>query len=244
MHKRKPEISLILPLFNESEHFSESIVRILTVLETLEKPWEIIFVEDKSRDTTKALVEDFIETTKQKNISAIYHVTNKGRGQSVIDGINRARGEIVGFIDVDLEVGPHYIPSFIQAIEQGFDIACGWRHYVFSFGGILRWVISTSYRFVAQQLLRMPLNDTETGYKFFRRTAIMSLLKDVKNAHWFWDTEVMVLGYYKGLKIQEIPVVFTRRQDKSSTVQLIPDTIEYVQSILQFRQKLKRENYI
>ena len=196
----KTHFSLILACYNEGPTFEKSIRQIAKVLNSLSKPWEIIFVEDKSTDETKKTVEKFVGP--RTNSRVIYHFKNQGRGKSVTDGIKAARGGICGYLDVDLEVAPDYILLFINEIENGADMVVGQRFYEGGLKSLTRYIASKTYSQMVRVLLNIPLKDTEAGYKFFRRSKIVPLLTKVKSKHWFWDTEIMVRSYYKGLKIE------------------------------------------
>ena len=99
----------------------------------------------------------------------ILHERNKGRGATVTDGFRAARGEIAGYIDVDLEVHCRYIPSLVRAIEKGADVATLRRIYAFQVLSLDRYFMSRGYSWLVRRLLDLPFSDTETGYKFFRR---------------------------------------------------------------------------
>ena len=90
------------------------------------------------------------------------------------DGFRAARGEITGFLDVDLEVHARYIPSLVRAIEQGADVATVRRIYAFQLGSLDRYVMSRGYSWLVRWLLGVPIRDTETGYKFFRRERLLA----------------------------------------------------------------------
>jgi len=94
---------------------------------------------------------------------------------------------------------------------------------------------SKIYALAVKTLLKISIEDTEAGYKFFKRSKILPILSKVRDKHWFWDTEICVRAYWSGLKISEIPVLFIRRRDKKSTVKLIPDTYDYIKKIIKFR---------
>lgn len=74
-------------------------------------------------------------------------------------------------------------------------------------------------------VLGVPLQDTETGYKFFNRKKILPIMKRTMHNGWFWDTEIMALAYRAGLRIREEPVLFIRRLDKKSSVRLLHDAV-------------------
>lgn len=233
------DLSLIITCYNEGETFEKSVGEIIKVLENLKLKWEIIFVEDKSQDATKASIEKF--TSKIKSSKAIYHLKNEGRGKSVRDGFLAAKGRICGYIDVDCEISPSYIKVFIGEIESGYDVAIANRFYENKTSAILRLIFSKTYSWVVSWLLHSPFEDTEAGFKFFRRSKILPVIKKTRDQGWFFDTEICMLAYFAGLKIGQVPVLFVRREDKRSTVKLIPDSIEYLKKLFEFRSKYKKE---
>ncbi len=239
---KNTEISLILPCYNEAEHFEVSAKFILDTLRQLKLNFEIIFVEDKSTDNTRELIKKYINNHSQYKISAIYHKQNLGRGASVRDGIMKASCEIVGFIDIDCEVSPKNIPEFIRKLNDGYDITCGLRIYKTTPRSLIRAIASKLYAYVVRTFLSTGVRDTEAGYKFFHRSAILKVLNTVKDTHWFWDTEIMVRSEKKGLKIASIPVQFQRRPDKTSTVRLAKDTLIYLRKLIAFQIELKKND--
>ena len=228
--------SLILPCYKEGPTFTNDVERIVSVLKRLKKSWEIIFVEDKSNDDTKKSVEKLVKEIK--NARAIYHFKNQGRGKSVADGIRVAKGDICGYLDVDLEVSASYIPLFIKEIEDGADLVVGKRFYEGGLKNLTRFVSSKVYAIAVKSILKLPVDDTEAGYKFFRRSKIVPLLTKVKSKHWFWDTEICVIANLKNLRVEQIPVLFKRREDKKSTVKLFPDTIDYLKNLIRLKKEL------
>ncbi len=235
------EVSLVLPCYNEAEHIEESVPSIIDILDTTRWVYEIIFVEDVSQDNTRELVQSLIKQYPDHNLSAIYHESNTGRGQAVQDGFQQAAGEIVGYIDIDLEVQPYYIPACVLKIKKGADICTGHRIYRLSLPRFLRHILSRGYVWLTQQILDLPYQDTETGYKFFTREAALTILKYTQNKGWFWDTESMVYAHRLGYHVIELPCLFTRRISKTSTVKPLRDSIEYWQNLLQFARRLKTE---
>ena len=239
MKKTGVDFSLILTCFNEGTTFESSVSKIVAELKKLGVSWEIVFVEDKSIDSTKASIEKLVE--KFNNYRAIYHLRNEGRGKSVRDGILKSRGEICGFIDVDCEVSPAYIPVFIDEIEKGYDMAIATRYYENRPHAIMRVLSSKAYSFIVSRLLGAHFLDTEAGFKFFKTKSILPIIPKTHDNGWFWDTEICMTAYIARFKIAQIPVLFIRREDKKSTVKLIPDSIEYFRRLLKFRADHKTE---
>ncbi len=235
---QKVDISIILPCYNEGPTFEKSISKIVSILKKTRKKWEIIFVEDKSTDKTRTTVEKL--ALQIKNAKAIFHQRNHGRGQSVSDGIIAAAGDICGYLDVDLEVSANYIPIFIDEIEKGADMAIGKRFYEGNLKSSIRFVTSKIYATTVKLLLNIPIEDTEAGYKFFRRSQILPILAKVRDKKWFWDTEICTLCYLDGFKIVEVPILFIRRGDKKSTVKLIGDSWAYISQIIKFKSRIAK----
>lgn len=237
---QKIDFSLILPSYNEGPTFEKSVERILKELSSLKQRWEVIFVEDKSTDDTRSEVEKLLLTIP--NSRAIYHKKNEGRGRSVADGIIGAKGNICGFMDVDCEISPTYIPIFIGEIKKGNDMTIANRYYEGKFDSISRLLASKVYFKLASVLLKLPFKDTEAGFKFFNREKIMPVLKSTREKGWFWDTEICAVAYLGGLKVSEVPVLFKRRSDKKSTVRIIPDSFDYLLKLMSFRDEIKKRS--
>lgn len=269
--KKRIDLSLVLPCFNEAGLFAESVRRIQETLDASRFSYEIIFVDDASSDGTQELIcsycvqgaevgtpwfsrrqgpdrdilhqSDFAKavTTLQNGVPprALYHRFNKGRGRSVIDGIRAAKGTVVGYIDIDCEVSPVYIPQMVSLIlNKHADVVIGKRYYRTTPGSLLREVLSRGYQWISDRMIGTGGLDTETGYKFFSRRKIVPILQQTKHPGWFWDTEVMVYAKRAGLKIIEVPVLFLRRFDKHSSVNIIRDTWDYCIHLWRLRSRL------
>lgn len=249
---QKIYISIILACYNEGPTLEKSVNSIVRTLNKLGKNWEIVFVEDKSQDSTgetvKKLVteinESFLRIKNSRRrqgfggqAKVIFHKKNEGRGRSVSDGIRASIGEVCGYLDVDLEVSPEYIPLFVSEIENGSDMVVGRRFYESNPSSLGRVIASRAYSLIVKKILNLPAPDTEAGYKFFSRKKITPILSKVQDKRWFWDTEICAIAYWSNLKISEIPVLFIKRMEKKSTVRLIPDSLEYFSKIIKFRLK-------
>lgn len=233
------DVSVIVACYNEEGHLEASVRELVAVLDTTRWSYEIVFVEDCSTDNTREVLKRVAAAYPDKAVQVILHEKNTGRGRTVSDGIRAARGTVVGFIDIDLEVHARYIPSCVLSILRGADVATGWREYRLHLPLLHRHILSRGYVFIMQWLLRVPLRDTESGYKFFRRASVLKVLDEVEDPGWFWDTEIMVRCYHAGQKIEEIPCLFIRRYDKKSTVRVVHDSIEYFKKLWHFRRTVK-----
>lgn len=229
------DVSLVLACYNEHDVIVDSVARILAALDCCRWSYEIVFVDDCSKDDTRALIERLVADYPTHTFQTIFHAQNQGRGATVAEGMRAGRGAVVGYIDIDLEVDPRYVPSCIKAIEDGADVATGMRTYKFSMRSLDRYILSRGYIWLVHAVLGVDVQDTETGFKFFRKDRILPIFDAIEARHWFWDTEVMVRSVFGGMKIVEIPVLFIRRFDKTSGVRAVRDTIDYFLRLWRFR---------
>jgi dolichyl-phosphate beta-glucosyltransferase len=206
----------------------------------MRKPYEVLFVDDVSRDGTREVIREIVDAHPGAPLRVILHEKNLGRGRTVTDGFRAARGAICGYLDVDLEVHSRYIPALVREIERGADVATLRRIYAFQARSLDRYFMSRGYSWLVRRLLDLPLHDTETGYKFFRRDTVLPLLDEVEDPGWFWDTEFMARAARRGLKIVEVPGAYIRRFDKISTVSGIRDSIRYFGRLVAFRREMRR----
>jgi glycosyltransferase involved in cell wall biosynthesis len=233
-----PAITVVLACYNEEETLARSFEEIWKTLSDFNRAFEILFVDDVSRDRTREIIAGIVERHPDQ-VRALFHERNQGRGATVTDGFREARGEIVGFLDVDLEVHSRYIPSLVRAIEEGADVATVHRIYALQLGSLDRYFMSRGYSILVRRLLDVPLRDTETGYKFFRRATLLPVLDAIADPGWFWDTEFMVRAHLQGLQIREVPGAYVRRGDKTSTVRGLRDSWTYFGKLLSFRRELQ-----
>lgn len=237
------DLTLVIPCYNDGPHLETSLREIERVLSQTRYTYEMILIDDGSPDGSAEKVKE--AAARRGNVRAVYHPHNVGRGGTVVEGMKLARGTYVGYLDIDLEVHCRYIPAMLLALDEGCDGATALRHYEIrlSVDTFFRHVLSTGYRRLVRFFLGLPYQDTEAGYKFFRRERILPLLEKTRNTGWFWDTEIMAQCHFHGLRIQEIPVLFLRRWDKKSTVRPLRDSFVYLIALMRFRARLQKERH-
>jgi len=232
------DLSVIIPCYREEPHLAASVQTLSAVLDRTRCAYELIFVDDRSPDGTRDVIEEVCRG--RENARYIFHERNMGRGGAFKTGFKEARGRIAGFVDIDLEVGAHYIPPLVRLIEDGdCDVATGNRHYLLSqTEGWVRHVLSQGYRMLCGFFLNFGVKDSETGCKFFRRDACREAVLGSASDGWFWDTEVMARAALANLRITEMPVLFLRRFDKASTVRIVRDSFDYMVELYRFRRRV------
>src|SRR5688572_8819076 len=234
---RMPEISLVVPCYNEAGHLERSVRETLRIIDALQLDAEVVFVDDASGDETVAVIDRLIAAHPTRAFSRILHAKNVGRGGAVRAGIRVARGTYVGFIDIDLEVAAFYLLPTILALREGYDVVTVRRVYPITVRSLHRHFMSRGYRALRQWMFPLPITDSEAGYKFFRRDRILPVLATTEDERWFWDTEILVRAERAGLRLYEFPAVFVRNEGKRSTVRPVRDSLEYLWRLRRFRAR-------
>jgi len=119
------EVSIVIPIYNEQENVEALALSIEKVMESLERPWELIFVDDGSTDGTIGKLREICQ--RQKTVRAIRLRRNFGQTGAMSAGFDYAKGGIIITMDGDLQNDPEDIPALLKLLEEGYDIVNGWR---------------------------------------------------------------------------------------------------------------------
>jgi len=120
-----PTYSIIIPVYNEEAVITEAYTRLTAVMTALTEPYELIFVNDGSRDRTAALIAAFIQT--DQNVRLINFTRNFGHMPAITAGMEYARGDAVIIIDADLQDPPEVLPDMATLWKEGYDVVYGKR---------------------------------------------------------------------------------------------------------------------
>lgn len=119
--KRESDLSIVIPVFNEEENLHELIMRCLAVCESMEKPYEIILVDDGSTDRSPEMITMAAEQNAGKVVGLLLN-RNYGQHAAVMAGFSASKGDTVVTLDADLQNPPEEIPKLVRKIEEGFDV--------------------------------------------------------------------------------------------------------------------------
>jgi hypothetical protein len=232
------EVSIVLPCYREENFIEKGMLEISKVMHNMALTYEVIFVDDASPDNTQAKIMTMAE--KFPNVKYILHAKNTGRGQAFIDGAMQARGNIIGFLDIDLEISVDCLPKVVKSIQSGNDVCIVKRIYKMEWNPefILRHIASITYKRLVRIFLNLPSLDTESGFKFFRKDALFQLLQRIESKGWFFDTEIVALAYYSGMKIVQTEGIYRKNWKKASTVNLLFDSFRQFWLLVSYRKKL------
>lgn len=235
---QKPSLSVVLPCYNEMEILHQSIFLLTDFLDNTNLSYELILIDDFSHDGTREEIPKIAKTYPQ--IRYFLHKKNLGRGGTVSEGIRLAEAEIVGYLDIDLEIPQWYIlPAFLM-LQKGADMVMANRiDFKLHLKIFIRWITNRGYNILTRKILGVSFTDTEAGFKFFKKEKILPVLDDIEDNGWFWDTEIVIRSFYKGLKIGELPSLFIKNLEKTSTVHVFKDSMDYFIKLIKFRKKAR-----
>ena len=122
----KPYVSVVIPVYNEQENLEALFTRLTQVMDRLDKPFEILFTNDGSRDRSGEMLKEYHER-RPKQVRIIDFNGNFGQHMAIMAAFERARGDVIVTLDADLQNPPEEIPKLLAAIEAGHDVVGGYR---------------------------------------------------------------------------------------------------------------------
>jgi glycosyltransferase involved in cell wall biosynthesis len=204
-------VSIIIPAFNEKDSLEELHMRIKEVFSKLDRPFEIIFIDDGSTDSTFETLN--VLQSEHPNIVVIQHFKNIGKSLALMQGFNLAQGDMAITMDADLQDRPEEIPAFINKIDEGYDFVNGWRQN--RQDKFFKRLVSTIFNGILHLIFKVEIKDVNCGFKAYRTS-----LFDWINLRGDLHRLIPVLIAHKGHKIAEIPVIHQKRKHGASKYKL------------------------
>src|SRR5688572_1088922 len=121
----RPQISVVIPVFNEADNVADLHRELTASLEGYGRPYEVIFVDDGSRDQTLARLVEIERADPRVRVLRLRR--NFGQTAAFSAGFDHARGDVIVTSDGDLQNDPRDIPALVAKLDEGFDMVCGWR---------------------------------------------------------------------------------------------------------------------
>ena len=196
--KPKHFLSLVLPVYNEEENIDIQYQKIITAMKRLNIKYEIIFVDDGSTDSSPEKLKRI--SLKDKNIKVIFFRRNFGQTAAMAAGIEHSSGDIIGFMDSDLQNDAEDIAKMIDKIDEGFDVVSGWRVNRKD-KAITRKLPSKIANALIAKISGVKLHDLGCSLKLYRGE-ILRQVKLYGEMHRF----IPVHASWVGAKITEVPV--------------------------------------
>jgi glycosyltransferase involved in cell wall biosynthesis len=191
-------LSIVIPIHNEEHSILPLYDRLTAVLEPLQRPYEILFVDDASNDRSFELLANLVET--DGHLKVIRLRRNFGQTAALSAGFHESKGDIIIAMDGDLQHAPEDIPALLQKIDEGFDIASGWRKNRVD-NAIMRKIPSRIANWLMAKASGVPLKDFGTTFKAYRA----EVLKDV-NLYGELHRFIPALASFYGARVVEVPI--------------------------------------
>lgn len=211
-------LSVIVPAYDEAGHLAANLRRLSTCLEGAGRSFEILVVDDGSRDGTGEAAR--CVAAEDPRVRVFAHASNLGKGHALATGCAEARQDILVLLDADLEIPPEDVLPLVERMERtGADLAVGSKYHP---EASLQWplarrALSRLYHAVTAMLFRLPLRDTQTGLKALRRCVADALLPRLRCRRFAWDLELVLLAHRSGYQFVTGPV-HVRPADRASRV--------------------------
>jgi glycosyltransferase involved in cell wall biosynthesis len=199
------QLSVVIPIHNEEPTILRLYDRLTLVLEALRKPYEIIFVDDASTDRSFDLLANLVETDARLKVIRLRR--NFGQTAALAAGFDEAQGSVIISLDGDLQHAPEDIPALLAGIEDGYDIASGWRKDRLD-NAVTRKIPSRIANWMMAKASHVDLRDFGTTFKAYRS----EILKDV-NLYGELHRFIPALAALYGARIVEVPI---RNQPRAS----------------------------
>jgi putative flippase GtrA len=217
---KRPQVEIVVPVYNEQAALRSSIHRLHAYLTThFPFSWQIVIADNASVDDTLTIARRLEH--ELRNVTLL-HLDQKGRGRALRAAWAGSGAQVVCYMDVDLSTDLRGLLPLVAPLMSGHsDLAIGTRLAPDSrvVRGPKREFISRSYNRILRATLRARFSDAQCGFKAGRTEVLRDLLPDVQDDSWFFDTELLVLAQRRGLRIHEVPVDWV--DDPDSRVDIV-----------------------
>jgi glycosyltransferase involved in cell wall biosynthesis len=207
-------VSFVIPTYNEGENIFRNLQECLIVVRKFGLPFEMVVVNDGSTDNTLAEIERFADNHPE--IVPVTYVKNAGKGNALRSGIRRSRGNLVVFLDADMEIHPSQTSRFIDELRRNnADVVIGSKRHPESKVDYpkKRQFLSWGYHLMIKVLFNLNLTDTQPGFKLFKKEVLDKEIVKVEAQRYAFDLDLLAHASADGYKIVEAPIElrFNRR---------------------------------
>jgi dolichyl-phosphate beta-glucosyltransferase len=228
-----PLLSIIVPAYNEERRLPQTLPRIVAFLQAQDYPGEVIVVDDGSLDNTVRVVE---EMAAQLPVIRLFRNEHRGKGYAVKTGMLAAGGDYLFLCDADLSMPIEEVAKFLPPALEEYDVAIGSREIE---GArrydepSLRHLMGRVFNFLVRLLAVRGFEDTQAGFKCFRREVARDLFPCQTMDGFGFDVEILYIAQKRGYRIVEIPINWYYMTN--SRVSPVGDSVRMVREILQVR---------
>jgi|SRR5271167_2604627 len=237
-----PELSIIIPSYNEELRLPATLDKIANYIQSSRRATEVIVVDDGSKDRTAEVAESY--RGKIANLRVLPNGVNRGKGFSVRHGSLEARGEIVLFTDADLSA-PIEEADKLLAEMKVHDLAIGSRAMdrglIETHESLFREFAGIVFNTIVRVILRLPFVDTQCGFKAFRRRPSRIIFEQQTIDRFGFDPELLYLARHHGLSTVEVPVRWSH--SPATKVNMLRDSVKMFVDVFIIRWNSLRGRY-
>ncbi len=201
------KISILMPFLNEEKNIVKNVRIVKDYVENLKLNFEIILVDDGSIDNSYSLLLEAY--SNEKNIKVIKNLRNFGKGWALKTAYEFSEGDLILFLDSDLELSIEHLPCFLKIMnEEKADAVIGSKLHEDSIVNYpwYRRILSIGYYSIVKLLFGLPIMDTQTGIKLFKKEALEISLPKVLVKKFAFDIELLLILFKKHKKIVSAPI--------------------------------------
>lgn len=206
--KINESVSILVPVYNIEKNIEKNINILIEKISPFMTNFEIIISDDGSDDNSKKAIEKIC--AENKNIIGVYSKENHGKGNALKRACEIANGKYIIFCDGDMEIDPSQLENFFEIMhKENADIVIGSKRHknsVVNYSNT-RKIISFVYFMFVKIFFHLPIQDTQTGLKLFKREAIINIFPRILVKAFAYDLEVLVACNSNGKKIVSAPVI-------------------------------------
>lgn len=209
-HPPPSGVTILMPVYQLESAIAANIDRVATVV----KDWplvEVIVIDDGSTDRTREQAEK--AAARHERVTVIGYAANRGKGGALQEGFSHSTLDTIVFLDSDLDLPPEQLPVLLGEFDKlGVDVLAGAKRTSMTSGRYptVRRLLSLSFVAVNRLLFHLPVRETQTGLKVFRRTALETTLPDLATLGYAFDLELLVKIRKQGGTMAETPVTLAK----------------------------------
>jgi dolichyl-phosphate beta-glucosyltransferase len=242
MNNSTPLLSIIIPAYNEGSRLPTTLPQVVEFVQTQPYGTEVILVNNNSQDNTARIAAEFAATFP---FICVLDEPNQGKGAAVRTGIMAGRGDYLFIADADLSMPIEEINKFLPPQAESYDVAIGSREAP----GAVRYdepeyrhLMGRIFNFIVKALAVRGFQDTQCGFKSFRRIVAHDLVGQQTIDGWAFDVELLFIAQQRGYKIVEVPIDWYYQAN--SRVNPVADSIRMVREVLKIRLNGWRGRYL
>lgn len=237
----RPYLTIVIPAYNEGKRLPQTLPQVIHYVDQQEHPIEVIVVNNNSKDDTRQIADSFAE--KHPYIRVIDE-PRQGKGAAVKAGLREGTGAYLFIADADLSMPIHEVAKFLPPACQDYDVAIGSRQIE----GAARYdepyyrhMMGRVFNFIVRWVAVPGFQDTQAGFKAFRREVVEQIVSRQTIDGWAFDVELLYIAQQHKMTVIEIPIEWHYRPN--SRINPIQDSFDMFRQVWEIRKKGKNGVY-